>query len=45
MFELCDIKGVGDKTSKLLNKLNIYNVVDLVTYYPYRFEILKRDFR
>ena len=42
MFELCDIKGVGDKTSKLLNKLNIYNVVDLVTYYPYRFEILKQ---
>lgn len=42
MFELCDIKGVGDKTSKLLNKLNIYNVVDLVTYYPYRFEVLKQ---
>ena len=42
MFELCDIKGFGDKTSKLLNKLNIYNVVDLVTYYPYRFEVLKQ---
>lgn len=42
MFELCDIKGVGDKTSKLLNKLNIYNVVDLVTYYPYRYEVLKQ---
>ena len=42
MFGLCDIKGVGDKTSKLLNKLNIYNVVDLVTYYPYRFEVLKQ---
>ena len=42
MFDLCDIKGVGDKTSKLLNKLNIYNVIDLVTYYPYRFEILKQ---
>ncbi len=42
MFELCNIKGVGDKTSKLLNKLNIYNVVDLVTYYPYRFEVLKQ---
>ena len=42
MFELYDIKGVGDKTSKLLNKLNIYNVVDLVTYYPYRYEVLKQ---
>lgn len=43
MFELCNIKGVGDKTSKLLNKLNIYNVVDLVTYYPYRYEVLKQS--
>lgn len=42
MFDLCMIKGVGEKTEKILNKLNIYNIKDLVTYYPFRYEILKK---
>lgn len=42
MFELSDVKGIGDKTLKLLNKLNIYNISDLVTYYPFRYDVLKK---
>ena len=28
------IKGVGPNRVKLLNKLNIYNLYDLITYFP-----------
>ena len=42
-MDLKDIKGVGPKVLTLLNKLNINNINDLITYYPYRYEILKRS--
>ena len=32
-MELNIIKGIGDKTITLLNKLNIYTIDDLVNYY------------
>ena len=38
-MELADIKGVGDKTLKALNKSNIYTVDDLVNYYPFRYQV------
>ena len=38
-----DIKGIGPKTIKLLNKLGINNIESLVSYYPYRYDILKRS--
>lgn len=38
---LTSIKGVGEKTEKLFNKLNIYNEEDLINYYPYRYNIFK----
>ena len=41
-MELSDIKGIGPKSLTLLNKLNIYSVDDLITYYPVRYDILKR---
>ena len=43
MPELKDVKGIGPKSLLLLNKLNIFTVEDLVTHYPFRYEILKRD--
>ena len=43
MAELKDVKGIGPKALSLLNKINIYTVDDLVTHYPFRYEILKRD--
>ena len=32
------VKGVGSNRAKLLNKLNIYNLEDLITYYPREYE-------
>lgn len=40
---LSEVKGIGPKTEKLLNKLNIYNDSDLINYYPYRYEVIKRS--
>lgn len=40
-MNLVDLPGVGPKSIKLLNKLNIYNINDLLNYYPFRYEILK----
>ena len=37
-MELTDIKGIGDKTLKALNKQNIYTIEDLVNYYPFRYQ-------
>ncbi len=41
-IELNKVKGIGPKSEMLLNKLNIYNVEDLVTHYPFRYDILQR---
>ncbi len=38
-MEISSIKGVGPKTEKLLNKLEIYTTDDLVSYYPYKYNI------
>ena len=41
-MELKDLKSVGPKICEKLNNLGIYNVDDLVRYYPYRFDVLKK---
>lgn len=38
-MDINSINGVGPKTAKLLEKLNIDTVEDLLTYYPYRYNI------
>ena len=43
MKELIDIEGAGTKTIELLNKLGINTIDDLLHYYPYRYDILKRS--
>ena len=42
MTELKDIKGVGPRALALLTKININTVEDLVTHYPFRYNILER---
>ena len=42
-MHLSDISGIGLKTIKYLNNLGIYTIDDLVSYYPYRYEIIKRS--
>lgn len=43
MKELETIEGIGPKTKELLNKIKIYIVEDLLNYYPYRYDIIKRS--
>ena len=42
MISLEKVKGIGPKSAKLLEKLNINNVEDLVTNYPYRYEFIEK---
>ena len=42
MNELLNIKGVGLKTLKLLNNLNIFTINDLISYIPYKFNIITK---
>ena len=43
MTELKDVKGIGPKSLSLLNKININTIEDLVTHYPFRYDILERN--
>ena len=36
---LKSLKGVGEKTAKLLNKLGIFSIEDLINYYPRKFDL------
>ena len=43
MAELKDVKGIGPKSLSLLNKIGINTIEDLVTHYPFRYELLERN--
>ncbi|MEG1987467.1 MAG: ATP-dependent DNA helicase RecG [Bacilli bacterium] len=43
MLQVEEIKGIGPKTVSLLHKINIFTVDDLMTHYPFRYDILKRS--
>ena len=43
MTELKNVKGIGPKSLSLLNKININTIEDLVTHYPFRYDILERN--
>lgn len=38
-----EIEGVGPKTLELLAKLRIYTIEDLISHYPFRYEVLKKS--
>ena len=37
--KISELKGIGEKTEKLFQKLNIFTVGDLLRYYPRTYEI------
>src|SRR5574344_958036 len=41
MFD--NIKGIGPKTAKILNKMGIYNYDDFLRIYPFRYNILMKS--
>ncbi len=43
MRDLNEIKGIGPRTIKLLNKIGINSSNDLVHYYPFRYDDIKRS--
>ena len=43
MEKLSKVKGIGPKTEPLLNKIGIFTIDDLVSYYPYRYDVLSRS--
>ncbi len=43
MAELKDVRGIGPKSLSLLNKININTIEDLVTHYPFRYDVLERN--
>lgn len=43
MIELDEIKGLGPKNKKLLSKLGVNNCEDLLEYYPFRYNLIKRS--
>ena len=42
VVDVSKVKGVGPKSLQLLNKIGILTVDDLVTHYPFRYDILER---
>ena len=42
-MELENIKGIGPKTVNILRRLGINNTLDLINYYPFRYDIIKRS--
>jgi len=40
-MELAEVKGVGPKMLNSLKELNINNIEDLLSYYPYRYDIFE----
>lgn len=42
-MDISHVKGIGPKALSLLNKIGISTVDDLVTHYPFRYEVLKRS--
>ena len=42
-MEVSNVKGIGPKSLQLLNKIGIFTVDDLVTHYPFRYDILERS--
>lgn len=38
-MKLTDLKGIGDKTARLLNKLSVYTAEDMVRLYPRSYDI------
>jgi ATP-dependent DNA helicase RecG len=41
-MQIEEIKGIGPKTTKILYKFGIIKIDDLITYYPFRYDVLKR---
>ena len=37
--DIGDLKGIGEKTKKLFEKINVHTVGDLIRYYPHGYDV------
>lgn len=42
IIKLTDLKGIGSKGLEILNRLGINDIDDLINFYPYRFNVIKK---
>lgn len=42
-MDIHDVKGIGPKLGKTLNKIGIYEDTDLLYHYPFRYNVLKKS--
>lgn len=42
-MKLDEIKGLGSKTVEKLNKLGIYDIYSLLTFYPFRYNVIEKS--
>ena len=42
-IKLEELKGIGPKSIKIFNKMGIYDINDLVNFYPFRYNDIKRS--
>ena len=40
-MKLSEVKGLGKASEKYLNELGIFTTLDLINYYPFRYEIIE----
>ena len=40
-MKISALKGIGDKTEKLFNKLGLYEVEDLITFFPRTYDVFE----
>ena len=43
--DIGDLKGIGEKTKKLFEKINIHTVGDLIRYYPHGYDVYEEAVR
>ncbi len=42
-MDIKELKGIGPKTERILNNAGIMTVDDLISYYPFRYDLIKRS--
>ena len=42
-MDIDNVKGIGEKTAKVLKNSGIKTKEDLISYYPFRYDIIKRS--
>ena len=42
-MNISTLKGIGPKTSKIFENSGIITINDLMSYYPFRYDVIKRS--